>query len=132
MWRKGRWLSQIQWDTKIKNVWVHTLWVNSNKSTQWTPCVQRWWKNALNIFQLPYRVMLFLCQTLIYSSMEERSICNVKTTAFHFRFKTGWQKYKHCINPYWFLFSFGTRGTKVIRNLEFHFKASTFMLILKV
>lgn len=26
--------------------------------------------------------MLFLCQTLIYSSMEERGICNVKTTPF--------------------------------------------------
>lgn len=26
--------------------------------------------------------MLFLCQTLIYSSVEERSICNVKTTRF--------------------------------------------------
>lgn len=26
--------------------------------------------------------MLFLCQTLIYSSIEGRNICNVKTTPF--------------------------------------------------
>lgn len=79
--------------------------------------------------------MLFLCQILIYGSIEGRSICNVKTTSFTLDLKQDDRSINIVLTNidfilFYFLMERHT-AMKVMRNSEFRFKASPFTFVLK-